>query len=73
MHYTPLSYEDMYPVEVSEHQKYQCITYKNKQCLMEKLDNGDMRLVQLLSTDPNDFLLAEFSPGSIIKGNSIIS
>ncbi|WP_231735296.1 YlzJ-like family protein [Gracilibacillus massiliensis] len=66
MLYTPLSYQDINGFG-DEYQRYEVITYQNKQCCIERMQNGDIRLVQLLSTDPNDFLLNDFIPGTILS------
>ncbi len=65
MLYTPLSYEDIHGFG-DEYQQYEVIMYQDKQCCVERMQNGDCRIIQLLSTDPNDFLMNEFMPGTII-------
>ncbi len=66
--YTPLSYEDIHYSE-QDYQQYEFISYQSKTCCIQRLENGDMRLVQLLSTDPNDYLAEHFSPGTIISSS----
>ncbi len=65
MLYTPLSYEDIHGLG-DEYQQYELIMYQDKHCRVERMENGECRLLQLLSTDPNDFLKNEFMPGTII-------
>ncbi|WP_208592597.1 YlzJ-like family protein [Gracilibacillus suaedae] len=66
--YTPLSYEDVHYSE-QDYQQYEIISYHNKSCCIQRLENGDMRIVQLLSTDPNDYLVGHLSPGTIISSH----
>lgn len=63
--YTPLSREDIYQQELN-HEAYSLIQYQDRLCYAEKLSDGQYRLLQLLSTDPNDFLEESFVPGTII-------
>ncbi|SER07955.1 YlzJ-like protein [Gracilibacillus ureilyticus] len=67
MIYTPLMHDEVFPGKQNMWENYQYITYNNKQCIVEKLENGDWRIAQLLSTNPNDFLLEEFLPGTVIQ------
>ncbi|SFM31263.1 YlzJ-like protein [Gracilibacillus orientalis] len=66
--YTPLSYEDIHYTE-KDYQQFEFINYQNKSCCIQRLENGDMRIVQLLSTNPNDYLAEHFSPGTIISSS----
>ncbi|ENH96532.1 hypothetical protein J416_10201 [Gracilibacillus halophilus YIM-C55.5] len=65
--YTPLAQEDIYQASSSDYQKQSVVQVQEKSCAVERLENGDLRLVQLLSTDPNDFLNEQFLPGTIVK------
>ncbi|WP_163536848.1 YlzJ-like family protein [Gracilibacillus sp. YIM 98692] len=65
--YTPLSYEDIHQPSTDEYQKYQLISLQQKQCIVEKVSGDKARIVQLLSTNPNDFLNQQLSPGSVIS------
>ncbi|MGN8644941.1 YlzJ-like family protein [Gracilibacillus sp. HCP3S3_G5_1] len=69
--YTPLSMEEIHYSE-KDYQQYEFISYQNKPCCIQRLENGDMQIVQLLSTDPNDFLLEQFYPGTVIKNDKSI-
>lgn len=44
------------------------IAYKGRRLLVQPCDHNRYQIVQLISSDPNDFLLPEFAPGSIISG-----
>ncbi|MDY0405830.1 YlzJ-like family protein [Virgibacillus sp. 179-BFC.A HS] len=65
--YTPLAKEDIFPSDLSIYAKRQCINFKNKTLYVEKRNDGTYQLLQLLSTDPNDFLNDQFQPGTIIE------
>ncbi|MFC4404522.1 YlzJ-like family protein [Gracilibacillus xinjiangensis] len=67
MMYTPLTNEELFPESQNVWENYQHVTYNNKQCVIQRLDNGDWRISQLLSTNPNDFLLDEYLPGTVIR------
>ncbi|KAB8138793.1 hypothetical protein F9U64_04015 [Gracilibacillus oryzae] len=67
MFYTPLSNHDILPESQEAWENYQHVTYNNKQGIVEKTENGDWRIAQLLSTNPNDFLIDDYLPGTIIK------
>lgn len=43
-------------------------TYKGRRFLVQPYEHHRYQVVQLISSDPNDFLLPEFAPGSIIPG-----
>lgn len=65
--YTPLSVEDIFPNYDSN---YQMVTYKGRSVYARKLE-GKWQLVQLMSTNPNDFLQSDFAPGVILP-NEIV-
>jgi hypothetical protein len=67
MIYTPLTNEEVFPESQNVWGNFQQVTYNNKTCIVERLENGDWRISQLLSTNPNDFLLEEYLPGSILR------
>lgn len=64
--YTPLSQDDIFPTTEDVFSNRQCISYAGKTCYVEKNNNGEFQLIQLLSTDPQDFLNENFTPGTII-------
>ncbi|GAA0612086.1 hypothetical protein GCM10009001_31640 [Virgibacillus siamensis] len=65
--YTPLANTDIFPADNAVFTKRHCVSYQNKQFFVEETDKGDFQVLQLLSTDPQDFLRQEFNPGTIIK------
>ncbi|GAB2551016.1 YlzJ-like family protein [Gracilibacillus alcaliphilus] len=66
MLYTPLGYDDIYGAD-QWLGDYEFIRFQGKQCCVQKLSNGEVRMIQLLSTNPNDYLLDTFTPGNIIN------
>lgn len=58
-----LTYDEIFPYEFTEQQ---LITYAGRKCFARKSDDGSYILEQLISTDPNDFLLPHFTPGTIM-------
>lgn len=43
------------------------IDYKGRKVLVEAVDVNKQKIVQLISTDPQDYLLEDFQPGTIIN------
>lgn len=66
IHYTPLSQYDVYPINTADYGDVQYIPYNGKVICAEKLQDGNYQIQQLVSTDPQDFLRSEFSPGRIL-------
>lgn len=66
MLYTPLSYDDIHAYQ-QNYDKYEMVTYQNRQVFIEKMESGEKQIIQLLSTDPNDYLNESFTPGRIIS------
>lgn len=62
--YTPLSQEEIFPEEETTNRKF--ISYEGKTLCVDQLEDGAYSLVQLLSTDPEDYLDPTLSPGSIL-------
>lgn len=62
--YTPLCQEDVFP-ETNE-SSYAYVHYQGKMVCVDEQD-GKHTLVQLLSTNPQDFMDASFSPGTAIE------
>ena len=64
--YTPLCQSDIFPDDDS-HSNRECITYQGKTLYVEENKDGSYELLQLMSTDPQDFLNTSFSPGTKFK------
>ncbi|WP_010530681.1 YlzJ-like family protein [Lentibacillus jeotgali] len=67
MLYTPLSTTDIFPSSDKEFQKRQCVSHNGKQLYVEERDDGQYQVLQLLSTDPNDFMNSDYQPGTILR------
>ncbi|GGA62589.1 YlzJ-like family protein [Ornithinibacillus halotolerans] len=65
--YTPLSESDIFPTAENVYTNRECITYNGRTCFVEKNSQGEYQLIQLLSTDPQDYLDENFIPGTIIQ------
>lgn len=65
--YTPLSESDIFPSEESVHHKRSCVTHNGRSLYVEENDDGSYQLLQLLSTDPNDFLDTSYTPGTTFR------
>lgn len=68
--YTPLSETDIFPTENTSDQR-EYLSYQGKNVIAERTTEGNYQLVQLLSTDPLDFLDETYTPGSILSHEHI--
>lgn len=50
--------------ELERHQK---MAIGNCQCIVEPLDDNQVKIVSLLSSNPADFLDPRYQPGAIVK------
>ncbi|WP_175631881.1 YlzJ-like family protein [Virgibacillus siamensis] len=65
--YTPLANTDIFPAADDAFTKRQCVAYQGKQFYVEETEDGAYQVLQLLSTDPQDFMKQEYNPGTILK------
>ncbi|WP_306798580.1 YlzJ-like family protein [Oceanobacillus saliphilus] len=65
--YTPMAHSDIFPVEMDSYSNLESVSYKGRTVYAERMPDGSYQIQQLLSSDPNDFLNAEFSPGRILS------
>ncbi|MCD5322742.1 MULTISPECIES: YlzJ-like family protein [Pontibacillus] len=72
IHYTPLSDYDIIEDDAMSYEKHMTMTVNGKMCRVEQLDDGSYQLVQLLSTDPQDYLDQQYVPGTILT-NGLLS
>ncbi|HLR71517.1 MAG TPA: YlzJ-like family protein [Pseudogracilibacillus sp.] len=66
--YTPLSTDEIFP---GEEEGMELVSYQGKSVFVKKTEQGELQLVQLLSTDPQDFLNSNFAPGSILPTDRV--
>lgn len=65
--YTPLSTTDIFPHENETTAKRQCVSHQGRSLFVEQKEDGSYELLQLLSTDPQDFLNSNYVPGTILS------
>ncbi|MGJ9458914.1 YlzJ-like family protein [Oceanobacillus sp. CF4.6] len=65
--YTPLAHNDIFPTEMDAYTSIESVSYKGRTVYAERMQNGSYQIQQLISTDPQDFLNSEFSPGRILN------
>lgn len=64
--YTPLAESDIFPVDYSNSNRL-LISHQDRSLYVEKNKDGDYQILQLLSTDPNDFMNPQYQPGSTLS------
>ncbi|MBP1968047.1 hypothetical protein J2Z83_000139 [Virgibacillus natechei] len=64
--YTPMSEAEIFPTSADEYGNRQIVSREGRSLYVEQTDDG-YQLLQLMSTDPQDFLNEKYSPGSILK------
>lgn len=64
--YTPLCETDVFPNDDHNYSNRKCVTHQGKLLYVEKTDDGSYQLLQLLSTNPQDYLDANYSPGNTL-------
>ncbi|SFD79450.1 YlzJ-like protein [Lentibacillus persicus] len=65
--YTPLSETDIFPSSDKDFQKRQCASHNGRQVYVEETQDGQYQLLQLLSTDPQDFMNPDYTPGTMLR------
>lgn len=69
--YTPLSEHDIFPPDPSAYQNQKLLTVKGRTMNCEQMEDGSYRVVQLLSTDPQDYMDSSFYPGTVLSKSEI--
>ncbi|MFD1037928.1 YlzJ-like family protein [Virgibacillus byunsanensis] len=64
--YTPLAESDIFPTNQDTFSNRHFISVQGKSMYVEQVEDGSYQLLQLLSTDPKDFLDENFLPGTKI-------
>lgn len=65
--YTPYHHSEIFTVPEDEYAKYHWVSYRGKMCLAEQQQDGSYRLMQLLSSDPQDYLDDQLNPGVFFR------
>lgn len=67
-------YYSIYPMEMimdewdgQEMEEYQEITFENRRFVVKPLEDNQMEIVKIISSDPSDFLNGRYQPGSVIE------
>ncbi|MFC3040352.1 YlzJ-like family protein [Virgibacillus xinjiangensis] len=66
IHYTPLSEYDIYPQQAEQFTNKHLLSIQGRSVYAERQQDGSYQVLQLLSTNPQDYMDETFSPGSII-------
>ncbi|OEF98668.1 YlzJ-like family protein [Desulfuribacillus alkaliarsenatis] len=64
--YTPLPIESVLNQTDIEEPNYTEMDYQGKKVIVESIDSYQAKIVRLISSNPNDFLNANYTPGKII-------
>lgn len=64
--YTPMCQDDIFPTN-NDQSNRKCITFEGKMVYVEDLNDGSYKMLQLMSSDPQDFLNTNYSPGTLFK------
>ena len=62
--YTPMAMEDVLQGMDKIAAKRECVPYQGRMFYIDKMENGDYQLAQLISTNPNDYLNQQYLPGT---------
>lgn len=62
--YTPLAESDIFPPSPDDYTNRHCISVDGKLMIAERTEDGAYKMVQLLSTDPQDYLNQNYAPGT---------
>ncbi|MBM7552693.1 YlzJ-like family protein [Thalassobacillus pellis] len=65
--YTPLCENDIFPADQKDYDNMVITNYNSRQVKAMKLPDGNYQLMQLLSTDPSDYLHPDYQPGIQFK------
>ncbi|ASK63472.1 hypothetical protein CFK37_15575 [Virgibacillus phasianinus] len=65
--YTPMTESEIFPEQNNQNSNRLVINHQNRSVYVEKNKAGNYQIVQLLSTDPKDFMDPEYQPGSILS------
>lgn len=66
--YTPFTESEIFPTSDDDFDNRCCVSHNGKMLYVEETSNGTYQLLQLLSTDPNDFMDTTFTPGTTFRG-----
>lgn len=67
--YTMMPQELIFPIETDSVTKQQTLTYQGIPLLVELIDQQNVQIIRVLSSDPQHFLDERVSPGTKISFN----
>ncbi|MFC0524197.1 YlzJ-like family protein [Pontibacillus salicampi] len=73
IHYTPLSEHDIYEDDPTEYEQHKIISLQGTTMKVQQMEDGSFQVLQLLSTDPLDYLNASYTPGMRLDFNDFQS
>ncbi|MCF6137165.1 YlzJ-like family protein [Pseudalkalibacillus berkeleyi] len=65
--YTTVPHEIIFSAVQTDFEKYSMINMNGIPLMVERLENQDCRIVQMMSTDPAHFLDDQLQPGTVLK------
>ncbi|WP_053219607.1 YlzJ-like family protein [Virgibacillus senegalensis] len=65
--YTPLSEADIFGIDQEAYANRQFLTINGRTVHAERNKDGSFRVLQLISTNPQDYLNETYAPGAIIS------
>jgi hypothetical protein len=65
--YTPLAIEDIFSEDESEYENHKWVNIGDKVMKVQDLKDGTFEIMQVISTNPNDYLNVDYSPGMRIR------
>ncbi len=71
IHYTPLSEHDIYEDDPKSYEQNQVVSINGRNMKVHDNNDGTVELVQLMSTNPQDFLNNRYIPGNRFSVNDI--
>jgi hypothetical protein len=69
--YTMMPHELIYPYEVDAFTKQQTVTYQGIPLLVEVVDQQNLQVIRILSSDPKHFMDDKLCPGAKISFTSV--
>ncbi|MFB4162725.1 YlzJ-like family protein [Alteribacillus sp. JSM 102045] len=71
--YTPLSMDSIFPPDENAWKNKKEVTIENGTLVIEKTDDFNWKVVSLHSSNPQDYLLDKYQPGTVWTGNNELS
>ncbi|MFC2950056.1 YlzJ-like family protein [Virgibacillus sediminis] len=64
--YTPLSEHEIFPQSEEQFSNRHLLSINGRSLYAERKNDGSYQILQLLSTDPQDYMDENYTPGNII-------